>query len=121
MKKFLSSIDDHFHKLTASFTGDPELDLVKLDENFKLITDNSESTEYLKEILLNNLTNTIENGMNTFGILMDRLTILVCKKYLSVDNNDKLSAEKQIEKVATMLLQCGSGDPTLLKKESLKA
>jgi hypothetical protein len=70
-------------------------------------------------LLAENRSDFREMGMNTFGILSDRVTILSCKARLSIDPDARDAAKKQVRDVINALQECGVGDPNLLSKEQV--
>jgi len=61
-----------------------------------------------------------ELGMNTPGLLMDRLSILHCKYYLSVSASQVVTGQ-QIRNIENSLLDSGYPETALLEKEQVKS
>ena len=59
-----------------------------------------------------------ENGMNTPGLLLDRLSILHCKYHLSISAPQERTAY-QISNIERALLNCGYTETALLEKEQV--
>lgn len=107
--------------LTADLTGEVHSDLQILAKRVESFTEYDTLDELLRSLVRCNTSDKMELGMNTFGIMLDRLTILSCKSKLSTSPNDRIKAQQQILNVVAVLTSCGRGDPTLLAKEQVNS
>jgi len=120
MQEFFVLLESEFINLTNGFKGEVPDDLLALERNEQLSLNCDRFSEILNKILENNRSSEIENGMNTFGILLDRITILKCKSKFSQDETSRFVAEGQLARIIISLENCGRGDAELLKKEQVE-
>lgn len=119
MQTLLELFQVEFSHLCNDFVGEVKSDLATLDVNLGSSDSSEEFTNLLEEVRDINKNYATEYGMNTFGILLDRITILICKNRFSTDEESRNIASEQLKNVVKMLVCCGIGDPALLKKEQV--
>ena len=85
------------------------------DKTLRKIKENIEFSELLNEYRDNRVA-----GMNTPGLLIDRMSILICKAFLSVDA-EKKRTDEQIADIGTALQESSLSKHYLLEKEQVSS
>ena len=97
VKNLFDALTNETNFLTRGFLGSIEADMLRLEDNFKASTRVEDIDQTLSLLLAENRSDFREMGMNTFGILSDRVTILSCKARLSIDPDARDAAKKQVD------------------------